>query len=77
MMYLLLTLDDGTEIVHSETLSDGRIKVYMERPDEKLGFLHATCFLPNYEWENFSGFSETEIKRLQDVIRSATHMIIS
>ncbi len=46
MMYPFLTLDDGTEIVHSEMLPDSRVKVYMERADEKLGFLHATCFLP-------------------------------
>lgn len=51
MMYPFLTLDDGTEIVHSEMLPEGRVKVYMERPDEELGFLHATCFLPGYEWE--------------------------
>ena len=75
MMYPFLTLDDGTEIVHSETLSDGRIKVYMERPDETQGFIHATCFLPNCEWEDVSGFSEAEIKRLQDVICSAVHLI--
>lgn len=76
MMYPFLTLDDGTEIVHSETLPDGRIKVYMERPDETQGFIHATCFLPNCEWEDVSGFSETEIELLQDVICSAAHLII-
>lgn len=37
MMYPFLTLDDGTEIVHSEMLPDSRVKVYMERADEKLG----------------------------------------
>ena len=42
MMYPFLTLDDGTEIVHSEMLPDARVKVYMERPDEIQGFLHAT-----------------------------------
>lgn len=26
MMYPFMTLDDGTEIVHSETLEDGRVK---------------------------------------------------
>lgn len=76
MMYPFLTLDDGTEIVHSEMLPEGRVKVYMERPDEELGFLHATCFLPGYEWQDVSGFSETEIERLQNVICSAAHLII-
>ena len=38
MMYPFLTLDDGTEIVHSEMHSDGTVKVYMEKPDAKDGF---------------------------------------
>lgn len=76
MMYPFLTLDDGTEIVHSEMLPDSRVKVYMERADEKLGFLHATCFLPGYEWGDVFGFSETEMERLQDVIRSTAHLIL-
>ena len=76
MMYPFLTLDDGTEIVHSEMLPENRVKVYMERADETLGFRHATCFLPGYEWEDVSGFSETEMERLQDVIRSTAHLIL-
>jgi hypothetical protein len=35
MMYPFLTLDDETEIVHSDMQPDGRVKVYMERPDAK------------------------------------------
>ena len=35
MMYPFMTLEDGTEIVHSEQLDDGRVKVYIETPDEK------------------------------------------
>ena len=35
MMYPFLTLDDSTEIVHSQTLQDGNVKVYIEKPDEK------------------------------------------
>ena len=53
-----------------------RVKVYMARTDEKLGFFHATCFLPNYDRDDVSGFSEAEIKRLQDVICSAASLII-
>ena len=43
MMYPFLTLEDGTEIVHSETREDGSVKVYLERPDKKDCFYHATC----------------------------------
>ena len=45
MMYPFLTLDDQTEIVHSQLLDDGSVKVYVEKPDEKDCFHYATCFL--------------------------------
>ena len=35
MMYPFMTLDDGAEIVHSETKPDGSVKVYVEKPDEQ------------------------------------------
>ncbi len=44
-MYPFLTLDDNTEIVHSEMRSDGTVKVYIEKPDAKDCFHHATCYL--------------------------------
>ena len=34
MMYPFLTLNDNTEITHSEMKCDGRVKVYIETPDE-------------------------------------------
>ena len=35
MMYPIMTLDDA-EIVHSEMGYDGRVKVYIEKPDKKI-----------------------------------------
>ena len=34
---------------------DGRVKVYIEKLDEKDCFHHATCYLPKYEWEDIFG----------------------
>ena len=65
MMYPYLTLDDETEIVHSEKLEDGTVKVYVEKPDEKDGFHSAVCFLPGYSWTDVTGFSDEEISRYQ------------
>ena len=42
MMYPFMTLNDETEIVHSE-MTDGIVKEYIETPEEKLCFKHATC----------------------------------
>ena len=46
MMYPFLQIDGDTEIVHSEMLSNGEVKVYIEKPDARDGFHHAYCFLP-------------------------------
>ena len=76
MMYPFLTLDDETEIVHSHMLPDGRVKVYIEKPDEKDCFHHATCYLPGYEWEDIYGFSENEMERYREIVRSKAHLIL-
>lgn len=76
MMYPFLTLDDETEIVHSEMKPDGQVRVYLEKPDEKDGFHNASCWLPAYRWEEINGFSEQEIARYQDVIESTAHLIL-
>ena len=47
MMYPYMTLNDDTEITHSEMKEDGRVMVYVEKPDEKDCFHHMTllCIL--------------------------------
>ncbi len=76
MMYPFMTLDDNTEIVHSEMLPNHKVKVYIEKPDEKDCFHYATCYLPGYEWENVSGFTEAEIAKYQKIIESTAHLIM-
>lgn len=72
MMYPFLQIDGDTEIVHSEMQANGQVKVYLEKPDTKDGFNHATCFLPEYRW----GFSQEEIARFQEGLELSTHLII-
>ena len=76
MMYPFLTLDDGTVIVHSDMLPDKRVKIYIEKPDEKYCFRHATCYLPEYKWEDIYHFSDEDIQRYQEIIESTAHLII-
>ena len=50
MLYPLMTLPDGTEIVHSESMvKDNRetVKVVVERPVD-YGFQSPVCRLPDY-----------------------------
>lgn len=76
MMFSFMTLDDETEITHSEWLDDETVKVYLEKPDEKDCFHHATCYLPQYRWEDVFGFSKEEMARYREVIESTAHLIV-
>mgnify|MGYP007081751296 FL=1 len=71
MMYPFMTLDDNTEIVHSEMLPDHRVKVYLEKPDAKDCFHSAVCYLPGYDWQDISGFTPAEIDRYQKFLIEA------
>ena len=75
-MYPFMTLNDDTEIVHSDMQPDGQVKVYIETPDEKVCFKHATCYLPGYRWEDIFEYSESEIERFQEIIQSTAHLIL-
>lgn len=75
-MYPFMTLDDGTEIVHSEMHPDGRVKVYLEKPDAKDCFHYASCYLPDYTWEDILGFTQADLDRYLEVIQSTAHLIL-
>ncbi|MCD8120049.1 MAG: hypothetical protein LUE29_11345 [Lachnospiraceae bacterium] len=76
MMYPYLTLGDDTEITHSEMREDGRVKVYIETPDLKDGFHNATCYLPDYDWENIYGYTEKEMEYFRKLVRDNAHLIM-
>ena len=76
MMYPFMTLNDDTEITHSEMKPDGRVKVYIETPDEKYCFRHATCWLPAYKWENIYHYSNDDIARFEEIVKSTAHLIL-
>jgi hypothetical protein len=75
MMYPYMTLNDNTEITHSQMYEDGRVKVYIETPDYKDGFHDATCWLPDYEWE-CHGYTHEEMEYFKKLIRDNAHLII-
>lgn len=78
MLYPFMTLNDETEIVHSESyLEDGKehVRVEIEKPIEG-GFQSAQCILPEYQWKNIHGFSDAEIQKLQELLESLAHIII-
>ena len=76
MMYPFMTLDDETEITHSEFLPDDKVKVYVEKADVKDGFHDMTCYLPSYEITSVHGFSKAEQDKYMEIIRSTAHLIM-
>lgn len=45
--------------------------MYIETPDERDGFHNATCWLPDYVWEDVVGYSEEEM------IKNNVHFMLS
>ena len=76
MMYPYMTLNDDTEITHSEMKGDGRVKVYIETPDAKDGFHSAVCWLPDYTWQDVKGYSESEMDYYRQLMRNNAHLIL-
>ena len=76
MMYPFLTLNDDTEITHSEVKPDGRVKVYIETPDALDGFHSAICWLPDYIWESINGYSEDEMAGFRTLVRNNARLIL-
>lgn len=75
MMYPFMSLDDQTEITHSEMRADGTVKVYIEKPVYQ-GFHSVECYLPEYTWKNNEGFSDEEMKYYDEFVHSVAHIII-
>ena len=75
-MYPFLQIVEDTEIIHLNMLPNGEVKVYIEKPDAKDSFHHATCFCRSTRWEDVCGFTNQELSRFQEVIESTAHLIM-
>lgn len=78
MMYPFMTLEDKTEVVHSESYYEKDVEiveVYFEKPILG-GFKSAECYLPAYEWKNIDGFTTEEVEELENYLKSVAHIII-
>ena len=76
MMYPYMTLNDNTEITHSEMKEDGTVKVYIETPDETGGFRSAVCWLPGYRWEDIKGYTDAEMTFFKELVRDNAHLML-
>lgn len=74
MFYDYAELRDGTQVAFSNVLSDNTIKVSIERPVDG-GFDTARCLLPAYSWSGVEGFSDEEIRKLDDFVHANAPLI--
>lgn len=76
MMYPFMTLNDETEIVHSDMNADGTVKVYIETPDAEDGFHNLTCYLPSYKITENNGYTDEEVEKFMEIIKSTAHLMM-
>ena len=75
MIYPFLTLDDDTEIVHTEVLKDGSVKVRAETPVFD-GFNHLVVYLPSYRIAEVRNYTYDEFERYMKIIRNSADLIM-
>lgn len=71
VMYPYMTFEDGTEVVHSDLITDGDIEkviVHFERPTVE-GFDSARCELPSCSWTDWEGhFTQSEKRAFEECL---------
>ena len=72
MEYPFITLDDGTQISHSEMLADRSVLVYIRRD----ALCRAVYALPAQEWRKAAGFTADELEHIKKVIVKMTPLIL-
>ena len=72
MEYPFITLDNGTQISHSEMLADRSVLVYIRKD----AFHRAVLVLPAQEWREVTGFTADELVEYNRVILKMTPLIL-
>ena len=75
MMWEYVRLEDDTQVSYSEVREDNTVKVVVERPRD-WGFDTAECILPAFNWVSREGFSEADLKELDDFVRNNAPLIV-
>lgn len=74
MIFPFMTIKNDIEVVHTEIRKDNTVKVYFEQP-VYMGFHSIECIIPSYSWSENNGFSEEELKYLDEYLHSVENII--
>jgi len=78
MLYPYMTLNDGTEICHSQIIEEDdqqKVIVHFERSNDSGDFDSARCELPSYTWLMKKGYSDKEIAFFTQLLESNAHLL--
>ena len=77
MLYPFMTLNDNTEIVHSEILENsGKEEVEVRIENQFRAAFIPPPAISEYRWENIQGFSQEDIHYFQELLESVAHIIL-
>ena len=76
MLYSFLTLDDETEITHSEFLPFRKNPGLRRKNDGNGCFHHMSRYLSDYSVKGTFGFDDNGVKKYMEIIRSTAHPIM-
>ena len=69
MKYPFMTLENETEINHTELMPNSKVRVYIETPDAEDCFHHLTVWLPDFEIEEVYRYDEAEAAQYLQIVR--------
>ena len=75
MKHSYVVFPDETEVTYSDMDRKGNVRIRIETPTDG-GFKCYGCVLPSYEVVESVGYSEPELKKLEEFLYNNAHLIL-
>ena len=75
MKHSYVVFPDETEVTYSDMDSKVIVRIRIETPTDG-GFKSYSCILPSYEVMESTGYSEPELKKLEEFLYNNAHLIL-
>lgn len=75
MKHSYVVFPDETEVTYSDMDRKGNVRIRIETPTDG-GFKSYSCILPSYEVMESTGYSEPELKKLEEFLYNNAHLIL-
>ena len=75
MKHSYVVFPDETEVTYSDMDRKGNVRIRIETPTDG-GFKSYSWILPSYEVMESTGYSEPELKKLEEFLYNNAHLIL-